>query len=202
MSPDGKQPHGILIFMLFATIILVAIGGFAVYLQYVDKNIALEQQISNLQLFHQPETLTKPFRNQTIALVTTNATNIFSGNFYKGSALFPGGLFSQNDSEWGLVNLNDDSVTLSIYFKQPTQVKSVSNIFTDCNKINCYNWTAYGVNEDNTLLQLIPPTQASENTPSKRVIQSNIKLKELHVTVARMEGIEKHIYWKKIQLEY
>lgn len=115
---------------------------------------------------------------------------------------FPFGFFSDYPDEWGLINYANESVVVTVKFKEPVKIKSISNIFTHCLMANCYKWDAVGIDKDGVTKTLVGPTTASENIESKQIVNGTTSLAEARIVVTRTGGSDNFVHWKKIKFEY
>jgi hypothetical protein len=120
---------------------------------------------------------------------------------------FPLGFFNANDQEWGLISLPEGkSTTVTIKFKNPVKLASISNLFTNCTVTSCFNWLAVGTTDSNSTINLVNTTYADQNVVSKQPINLDQQFKELKITANQQNDPKKvgyqYFYWKKITLEY
>lgn len=118
---------------------------------------------------------------------------------------FPYGFFSEIPNEWGLIGSNGGPVTVKIIFKNPTALKNISNLFSNCQLIDCYSWKAIGITKQNTTVSLSDSIVAGKDafTFSSQEISSSESFKELDITVTRTDNTyDTTIVWKKIKIEY
>jgi hypothetical protein len=133
--------------------------------------------------------------DERIDEVTTDNDSANTGNF-------PYGFFSTNSSEWGMVIYSTTPVSITINFKEPEKIESISNTFSSCSSgTDCYIWSAKGVANGKTVDLVTDAAAGKSNTASKQTINSSEKFSSIILTAERTEGT-KYIYWKKISLTY
>lgn len=137
------------------------------------------------------------FQDEKIESVISNASKLQSFT----TVNFPFGFFSSNSDEWGLINYADKSVTVTIKFKAPVKISSLSNTFTNCSGANCYTWTAVGTTKNKKAVVLIKETVANNNIASKQKIDSTEEFDVIELTATRNSG-DGYVHWKKITFEY
>lgn len=131
---------------------------------------------------------------------------------------FPAGFFNSKN-EWGIITYATNFIIVNITFRQPVKIKSITNLFTDCPKANCYNWYAKGKSfTREASVDLVNSTYTNADIESKveiatddsgRLIQSprsTDTFKQISITAYREEDRSAaettKLYWKKIKLEY
>lgn len=127
--------------------------------------------------------------------VTTDIDSANTGNF-------PYGFFSTNASEWGMVVYSTTPVSVTIKFKDPEKIESISNTFSSCSaSTDCYVWSAKGVANGKSIDLVKDAAAGKSNTASKQTISSNEEFSSITLTAERTSGT-KYIYWKKINVVY
>lgn len=133
-------------------------------------------------------------QDEKILKLATNAKKIDFSN-----SRFPDGFFNDKD-EWGLINNDSSTVTLTATFIKPVKIKSISNLFTGCSS-KCYVWTATGKTKDDRTISLMGPKTVDGGVESKEEIILDDEIKEVSITATHIEG-NRFVHWKKIKLEY
>lgn len=149
-----------------------------------------------------------------ISNVTYDFTNILPPSY------FPYGFFSSNENEWGLITYATNFINVTVTFKSPVKIKSITNLFTNCSQSNCYFWSAGGstVNRiEGALLVGGVYTDAYKESKvdiitddSGKFIQnvrSDDEFQQLTLTAYRENDPKSNnetskVYWKKIKIEY
>ncbi|MDP2671639.1 MAG: hypothetical protein Q8P13_04260 [bacterium] len=131
-------------------------------------------------------------QDSKIDYVYSNAEKNTGGNF-------PYGFFSLSTTEYGLINYSATPVTVTISFKKPVQLSSISNTFASCLSSACYTWSASGVTNQDKTLVLVKNTAVSSATSTKAV-STDEKIKILKITAA--PATTGYLYWKKIKISY
>lgn len=141
---------------------------------------------------------TTTFKDKNISSAETSALNIQTFT----SVNFPYGFFSENTNEWGLINYENKSVSVTITFKEPVKIKSISNTFTHCVTKNCYTWSVTGTTKDKEVVDLLTEVKGNSDLESKQKVDSNKQISEVKITVIRKGGTDSYVHWKKIKFEY
>lgn len=113
---------------------------------------------------------------------------------------FPYGFFSDDMTEFGLIDFASEPVAVRIVFKKPVKIQSISNIFTNCPSTDCYNWSAIGMTST-TQIDLIPKTVAQSEVASTVSVSSAEEFTWIKITATRNAG-DKYVHWKKITIVY
>ena len=139
---------------------------------------------------------TTTFQDDKIKSVTSNASNIQSFS----TVNFPYGFFSSNTNEWGLINYEEEPVTITILFNSSVRLSAISNTFTHCSEASCYSWKATGKTKNETSVIL-----AEDKTTSSASIStenSSKEFSEVKITATRLKGPNKYVHWKKTSFTY
>lgn len=139
---------------------------------------------------------TTTFQDEKIKSVTSNASNIQS--FV--TVNFPYGLFSNNNNEWGLINYEEEPVTITVVFNSQVNLSEISNTFTNCSEANCYSWSATGKTKEGTSVTLAENKTNSSTSISTE--NSSKEFNEVKITATRLKGTNKYVHWKKISFVY
>ena len=142
-----------------------------------------------------PNFISTAIEDEKIDTVTTNARNVVLSNF-------PYGFFSSNANEHGLINYVNDPVTVTIKFKQLVKIKSITNLFTHCLELNCYDWSTRGIAGDNSSENLVSSVFTKADVDSEQEVTSDKEFSEIEITATRNGGIDSYVHWKKIKIEY
>lgn len=123
---------------------------------------------------------------------------------YSAHANFPYGFFSSNGNEWGLISSNPAPVTVTVNFKHPVGLDSVTTDFTPGCAVNnlCINWKVVGVNSTGTSINLYE-NNVGTGTPYTASINSTDQFSKI-ITTASMNSAHEigYLYWKKLQFSY
>lgn len=134
-----------------------------------------------------------------ISSVTSTATNV-------RYSVFPTGFFSEDDTQWGLINYDDTPVTVTVLFKDPQMIAGITNRFSYCAEFNCYEWSATGLTVEGETVQLVANTSKSQYESGDSMVSSvgiddSRKYRQVMITVKRLNG-DKYVHWKKLKFTY
>src|SRR5258708_6022919 len=114
-----------------------------------------------------------------------------------GHAFFPWGFFNDTPNEWGLIAQSYDiktsspkALTVKIFFTQPVKLSNISNLFSNCQLVDCYSWEAVGISIKDAKIPLasLPQTGVDSKTFSTKDVVSDEQFKELDIKVIRVNN--------------
>ncbi len=143
-------------------------------------------------------TTTNTFADEHVKNVTTDAKNIQNYNF-------PYSMFNTTD-EWGLINFTSEPVHLTVTFKEPVKISSITNRFSVCTSGPCYEWEATGKTSNGNELTVVSKTNETYRADplyleSKKKSQTSELLTSITFTVKRLYT-DQFVHWRKLSFEY
>ncbi len=119
----------------------------------------------------------------------------------------PVAFFTTIEHEAGLINKNRGVASVTVIFKEPVKIASITNIFNYCPQINCYRWKADATLANGKEIILVDYTDSAidVNIDTNRIgsfqkIENNDAISKITITV--QDRIGSSVVWKKIKFAY
>lgn len=139
--------------------------------------------------------------DEKIKEVTTDAKSIDTTR-----SNFPYGFFSNDPNEYGLLNSESITVTVTVKFKNPVKIKSISNTFPLCGYSECETWSVVGTTSKNETKQLITDAKVPGDKTGKRIttqaVTAEDEFNSTTITMTPRLATKSHLFWEKLKFEY
>lgn len=137
-----------------------------------------------------------------------------------GTMNFPYGFFSDATNEWGFIGIprkqvfieerkllttENTPLVIQVTFTEPVKLSSVSNLFSNCQNVDCYSWSVDGVTASGQTIPLIEKTISGKDSriASVKGVSSDELFKSVSISVERIESSSaSEIVWKKLKFYY